>query len=50
MIKKTKYRFRRFRHHNLAHHPDLFHGLDFALESLKLMAIAAIFVVIFTII
>lgn len=50
MIKKTKNRFRRFKHQNLAHYPDFFHTLDFALESAKLLAFAGIFVVIFYVI
>ncbi len=48
MIKKTKIRFRRFRHQNLAHHPNLFHTLDVALESAKLAAVAFVFVIIFS--
>lgn len=47
MIKKTKYRFRRFRHQNLAHYPNLFHTLDIALEGLKFLAFAGIFAAIF---
>ena len=47
MIKKTKNRYRRFRHHNLAHHPNLFQTLDFAMEGVKFLALAAFLVTIF---